>query len=419
MKIISIEIINQKKIRLFNAELDGGNLEVAGETGTGKTTAVSALWDIITKGGDTLTHGETKGHVRVKLGDGSDTYLVAERITTKKTSSITVQKFLGTKAIDVLPKDFEKMISSLSVNPHKIIDMKPTEKIKTLLRAADCDVDLDALDAEIEEAEKERLDAGRAADKSKPVEIPEKTEKVSISELVAQRDAIVAKNDKRKKNYAELDSLYERRGEVCDSIKELEEKLANMNDELSELSTRISGGEVWKKKNPLESTDELTAQIASAEETNERAAVYEQAVKHQADRELLLTIKKEADDKVKELRAQKKAALDAAHWPLDGLCVEDGVITYNGIILDNLGESEQMLVTAAIALGDIEKHPLKVVRIDGIESLSKKDYEKLREIFNGRGIQVLATRVSRNGTEPGEIEIVDGVYDQQKENADG
>jgi hypothetical protein len=161
----------------------------------------------------------------------------------------------------------------------------------------------------------------------------------------------------------------------------------------------------------------IDEQISSAEETNRKAAVYAAYQDGVKKYEELIDAHKEADRKVKELFAKRKAALDSAKWPIEGLTISDGDVYYNGILFDNLGESEQMLVTAAIALGDIEKHDIKIVRMDGVESMSKKDYETLRTLFNERGVQVLSTRVSRGGIEQNEIEIVDGIYTE--ENNDG
>lgn len=410
MKIISLEIENQKAIKCFQLDADGKNIEISGDAGTGKTTAISALWDILTKGKDVLSHGEKKGVIRVAIGDENATYYLAERDTTPSKSTVTISKMLGAKKLPMDLKDFESMISKLSINPHRITQMKPAERIKTLLAAAECDIDLDALDAKISEAEQDRLLSGRAAKASKPVEVPEKTEPVSVSELITKRDAIQKKNQKTQGSLTDLDALIKGRDAVLKGIKILESELADRKAEVEVANARIDKGIKWRKTAVIVSTDDLDEQISSSEEINKLAAVYEQAVKDSENHALLQSMQKEADDTVKALREQKKAALDGITWPLDGISVADGGITYNGVLLENLGESEQMLVTAAIALGDIEKHEIKVVRMDGIESMSKANYESLRDLFNERGVQVLSTRVSRGDVDDNEIVIEDGSY---------
>jgi len=419
-RILSLEIVNNKAIKCFQLDADGKNIEIAGDTGTGKTTAISALWDIISKGKDILTHGEKKGVVRVSIGDEQATYYVAERETTPSKSTVTISKMLGAKALPMDMKDFEAMISKLSVNPHKITQMKPKERIKALLAAADSDVDLEALDAQIESAEQDRLLAGRAAKASKPVEVPEKTEPISVSKLIAERDAVQAKNGKIQRNLDDLKNLKDVQKAGLDELKKAEAQLADLTAAiaeekaiLDERETRIAKGDAWSATVSLVVTAELDAQISSSEEINKLAAVYEQAVKDLENHNMLQSMYKESDDEVKALQQEKKDALNAIEWPLEGLNVSDGAITYKGVLLENLGESEQMLVTAAIAVGDIEKHEIKVVRMDGIESMSKYDYEALRDLFNNRGVQVLSTRVSRGDTEDGEIVISEGTYEHK------
>ena len=415
MKILSIEIVNNKAIKCFQLDCDGKNIEIAGDTGTGKTTAVSALWEILSKGKDTLTHGAKKGHIRVKIGDGSDTFFVAERITTPTTSAITITKHLGTKPLPIDAKDFEDMISSLSVNPHKLNDMKPTEMVKVLLAASDIEIDLDALDSEIAQAEEDRKLAGRAAKASKPVEVPEETTAVVITDLITERDAVQAGNSKIDHHKREFDEICGEHNKLGDEIIKLQEDVKRKLEEQKEYGIRVANGMDWFEKNKHNPTTELDDKISSAEETNRLAAVYEQAKKDHDNHVMLETMHKESDALVKKLRKTKTDALYAAHWPLEGIAYVDGAITFDGMLLDNLGEDDQMLVTGSIAIGDILKHPFKLVRLDGVESMSKKKYEKLKGIYNGHDIQVLSTRVSRGDLDAGEITIVDGVCGEEKD----
>jgi len=68
-----------------------------------------------------------------------------------------------------------------------------------------------------------------------------------------------------------------------------------------------------------------------------------------------------------------------------------------------------MLICGAIAAASIHESPLRVVRLDGVESMSQEDFKKLAELFNKWDVQVLSSRVSRGGDlGDGELEIVDG-----------
>jgi hypothetical protein len=413
MKILELEIQNNKAIRAFIKSLNGNNLEIAGEPGTGKTTAISALWEIMEKCPDALTKGEKSGQIKIKCG-AEDKWLIAERRHTAKTSTVTIFDQDGKK---VSVKDFKTMLSGLAVNPHKIMEMKPTEQTATLLKAASVETDLDALDAEISKAEQERLYAYRNAESKKPGPKPEKTEKVSVGELLKElerRQAINSQNDEKRQELLNTEELIETSDhEIVRIKKQIELLNAELFEEEAVKREHKKRYGVLKKETDnleYEETESIKLKINDAEKTNEKAAEFQSWFVAVSNYKAALREHEAIHATIKELRTKKKSALDSAKWPLDGLSIQDGNIVYNDILLQNLGTSEQMLVTAALAIEDIKRHPLKVVRMDGIESMGKSDYEKLKKLFNKHGIQVLATRVSRGETEPYEIVITEGKY---------
>ena len=406
MKIIALDINNTRKIKAFHLKLDGDNLHIAGKVAEGKTTAISALWDILDKRGDTITHGKRKSAIRIELSDGSKT-IMAERVTTPKTSKVTLT---DEKGGSISIKDFKKMISDLSVNPHKITSMKPTEQVQTLLSAANVPVDIEALDKEITNLEILRLAAHRDMNTLNPGEEPERIEKVSVSELLESKAEAEERNAENERKREKLAALGDHNNNLIATIDRLEKELKEAQESSNNaLNSILKGTEVC---NALidDNVEAIVHEIESAEETNEKAIAHiqwsERAEKHTESQEE--HEKYESDIKAK--KEEKKDALEHAEWPLEGLSIEDGHIMYDGCLMENLGESEQMLVCSALAMKDIKAHPLKIVRLDGIESMGKEHFEQLIKLFNDEDIQVLSTRVSRGDTEPGEIVIVDGEY---------
>ncbi len=417
MKIINIVIDNTKVVRCFHMKLDGKNLHIAGEVSQGKTTAISALWDILEKKGDNITHGEKKGCVRIILaGDGKR--IIAERLTKPSGSTLRITDDDGGK---ITAQDFKGMISALAVNPHKIMDMRGAEQVKTLLSAASVDIDLEKVDKEIADLESERLAAHQKVEALRPGDEPEKAEEVDVSALIKERELDQGTNMKNQKNRDTLDQLKSDRDHLQKSIDQFDQEVKRMNKQVDEgvkqrtaLNKRIEDGEAVCAKLKDVSTKDIDEKIESSSETNAKANVHanwlaksSQFQDAQAEHQMI-------DDSIKEKRSMKAAALETAKWPLEGLAVEDGKVLYKGNLLSNLGESEQMLVCCALAIKDIKSHELKVVRIDGAESMSKEHIVAMVKMFNDEDIQVLSTRVSRGEIEPEEITIVEGVYDDQK-----
>lgn len=424
MQITSIQIVNTGVIECFDVSLNGNNLEMSGGTGTGKTTAITALHDILSKRSDMLRHGEKKGTIAVTLSDGSKT-IYAERRTTPSGSNVTLTAIdEKDKKTSITAADFKKMISDLSVNPHQIMSLKPKAQAETLLKSAKIDINLDETEDRIESLSATRLDLHRKAELLKVGEEPENAEAVDITELIASRDEMQLANTANQKKRDFLDALVsevighqENINEAMDDIKSLNKELIEKEGELNaakakyaELDERIKNGNEAVAALVDANTDEITDQINNSQMTNEKALTHKNWLDQSDRHEKAVEAHRKSDADVRELVEIKNKALESASWPIPGLTIEEGNVIYNDCHLSNLGESEQMLVCAALAIEDIKAHPLKVVRMDGVESMSKDDFVKLQGLFNGEGIQVLSTRVSRNDVEPQEIVIVDGKY---------
>jgi ABC-type cobalamin/Fe3+-siderophores transport system ATPase subunit len=191
--ILLLEIINNRAIKAFKARLNGHHLEVAGKTGTGKTTAVSALWEIMDPGNDRIMHGETKSSLKVILSDG-ESQIHASRDYTPSGSIIKVTKV--SKDMEMIPisaKDFKGMISSLSSNPHEIKVMKDKDRVKLLLESAGIPMEsYEAFDAAISAAALALGEAQSQKKSSAPGDEPPIVEPVSpdfLSKKIAEINA--------------------------------------------------------------------------------------------------------------------------------------------------------------------------------------------------------------------------------------
>ena len=418
MRILRFEIKNDKAITSWIHDANGEHVAISGQTGTGKTTAASALWDIAEKSKDCLTHGEHKGHITVHLGDGK-VDLIATREFTPNSNTIKVERADGTK---VSAADFKAMISVLSENPHRIAEMKPLERVKTLLGAADLgDVDLMKMDEEIAGAERVRLDAGRRAEDFVPGLEPEKAELVDVSAISEELEANHIHNDAIDHDQREIGTIVEKGRLINVDIIQIDERRVNLQKEMDGLTARVA--ELDTQKISLiadykartathdglvpEDNTVLQEQLATATEVNEKATAHKQWKERKKQHNELLEQRECANESVKELREYKKDLLEGAKWPLEGLSIEDGEVMYNEALFDNLGQSEQMLVCAALAIKDILAHELHCVRMDGVESMSEKDFKTLQELFGDHGVQCISTRVARGDVEDGELVITE------------
>jgi len=418
MKIYSINILNNKKIRVFNAKLDGKNLIVAGDPGTGKTTAITGLWNILSKGADQITHGEKKGSISMTLSDGSKT-LICSRVYTKSSSTINIVDSNGEK---LTTKDVDAMLSDLAVNPHKIAEMKPKERVDTLLKSAGIDKELEELEKAIADAEQDRLYQYRAKDKLTPGDEPEKANRINASDIIVKIEKAQAHNKEIEDANDKYQALKDRKAGHDEDITRMEKEIKRMEDEIEKLRQEIKtsnativniddGMQKIRKEyadKELEDVDSLKAELDGIEEANQAADRYREWDRRNTEYQEAVEKHKIADQAVKDLQDKKKALLDDVKFPLEGLTIQDGDLYYKECLFENLGTSEQMLVCAALAKEQVGE--IRVVRMDGIEAMGKADFEKMKKLFNDADIQILASRVSRGDVEPDEVTIEEGIY---------
>ena len=408
LKILQVEITNYKRLGAFMVELDGGNLAVAGSTDQGKTTAISALWELLNVASDPIKRGEKKARIKILLGNGSEN-VVAERTVTASTSKISVhvEDLAGEKTRKITAKEFKTWFSGLAVNPHNIMKMKPTEQIKTLISAAHLPegFDLDALDLEIKNAETARAETDtvrkRLQAKLKDAE-PEQVKRVDPAELITKIQRGGELNLDRASIQADQENFPVH-------IRNQELAIENARAIIAETQKKLEAGRVWLQENPEVNTDALQAELDNLTVTNQKADKWDDWILDQDELAELDAEYNEKNDRVKKYREIRKNSLDAARWPLAGITIQDGEIHYNGLPLSQSGTSKQMLICGSIAAAAIHKSPLRIVRMDGVESMSQADFQAMAELFNKWGVQVLSSRVSRGGDiEDGELEIVDG-----------
>ena len=181
-------------------------------------------------------------------------------------------------------------------------------------------------------------------------------------------------------------------------------------------AVQITGVNVIKEisNSVKKDTCEIELKIKQAEENNNLEYQYNQWRKRKNEYDFAKREYDNLDMAVKEIDGKKKKAVSEAKWPLKNISVENGHIVYGGCLLSNCGTSKQLLVCGAIAANGFKENELKVVRLDGIESMSKEDFEVLVKIFNEKGVQVLSSRVSRDNIEENEITIEEGVFTDKR-----
>jgi DNA repair exonuclease SbcCD ATPase subunit len=391
MKIFSVNVQNYKSLKSFNLELDGKSLVVAGPTGSGKTTAISTLWDIIEKVGEPVTHGKRKGFISLTLQAGGKK-IFARREFTEKTNTISILTSEGQK---ISAAEFKSWIHAQSVDPHKILDLGPQEQVKVLLSTAILPegINLDELDRRKVELDKSWKGVSFRKKSFGIPEPVEPAEPVLIEELQGELENINADINTKNELAKDIAELNKTDANIAIRIAHLKAELLTFEKQLVVNGCAVRDLQSKYDAFPTRSQDDIKAKVATAMETNQKAKEYQDyinATKKIAgfDEELDLI-----NVELNTINEVKRDALERAVWPMPGVSIRDDSIYLNGTLLENCGTSERMLVAAVLVGHAVAKSPVKIVRMDGIESMSQKDFSVMLGVFDKLGVQVLASKV--------------------------
>lgn len=401
-KITSLEFDDVKRIRAVRLEpTENGLTVIGGKNGQGKTSVLDAIaWAL---GGEKFrpTAAMREGsavppHLKVKLSNG----IIVER--SGKNSDLKVTDETGTKGGQQLLNAF---ITSFALDLPRFMESSPKDKAGVLLKIIGVGDKLTEYDVQESKLYNRRLEIGRIAEQKAKFaaempyfdEAPE--EPVSVSELIAQQQEILARNgdnQAKRQNAAELKAKAEQQKQRLMMLEEQMNTLKAQHDELfTEFAATRQDAET-AERSAAELTDESTAEleesIRCAEETNAKVRSNLDKARAQEDADRYKSEYDELTAEIEQVRSDRKALLDGAELPLPGLSVDGGELTYNGRKWDCMSASEQLRAAAAIVR---KLNPeCGFVLMDKLEQMDTETLREFGQWLEDEGLQVIATRVS-------------------------
>ena len=393
--INKLEIENVKRVKAVKLEPSATGLTiVGGNNNQGKTSVLDAIaWAL---GGNKYKPSQAQREgstippsLKITLSNG----LIVER--SGKNSTLKVIDPSGNKAGQNLLDSF---VEELAINLPKFMEQTSKEKAKTLLQIIGVGPQLVELEMQEKAKYDERHTIGVIADqkekfaKEQPYYPDAPKELVSISELIQQQQAILAKNGenaRKRQNLAKIKTDYEF---ASADVQRLERDLEE---------ARLKEQALWKdyeiaQKDTQdlidESTQEIEASIANIEQINLKVRANFDKDKAEEDAKSYREQYKELDNVIAEIRKQKTDLLTNADLPLPGLSVDDGELLYLGQRWDNMSGSQQLQVATAIVRK--LKPECGFVLIDKLEQMDQLTLQEFGAWIEQEGLQAIATRVS-------------------------
>ena len=395
IKITSLEAENVKRVRAVQLHPSATGLTIiGGNNNQGKTSLLDTIaWAL---GGDRFRpsmatrEGSTiPPHIKVTLSNG----LIVER--RGKNSDLKVIDPSGSKAGQQLLNAF---IEQLALDLPRFMQASDREKADTLLRIIGVGEQLAALERKEQEQYNERLAIGRIADqkakyaKEQPYWPDAPDELISASDLIRQQQAILARNGENQSKRAMASLLDQQVSTLTARVDELHRQLQTAEDELIAKMADLATARKTAEQLVDESTEELERSIADIETINAKVRDNLNREKAEEDARAYQQQYDSLTAEIEQLREDKRALLDGAKLPMEGLGVADGALTYHGQKWDNMSGSEQLRVATAIVR--CLKPQCGFVLLDKLEQMDLGTLREFGAWLESEGLQAIATRVS-------------------------
>ncbi|HPN39585.1 MAG TPA: AAA family ATPase [Melioribacteraceae bacterium] len=398
-KIIELKINNVKNVKAIDITPNDVNV-IAGKNGAGKSSVLDAIaWGIAGKKGleDTpllIRNGENKASVQIVLDD-----IIIRRTATESGERLEVLDKDGNKQA-APQKILDKLFTTISFDPIKFKDMKPSEQIKILFDSVSPDVTFEELESMKKSYYDERTSLNRDVKKFE----------LAIGDTVYTEDELnmpipsagdliarISESQEIARQNAEIENKYRI---VADKYKSVKAQIEALQIQLEELKTE---GRKLKEQceslpnpEPIEPLKEDLSKIEQLQNTYRKIQDYKNNIAN------LETAKKESANctsKINEIEQKKLSILEAAKLPIKGLTFGDEGLYYKGVPFTQCCTSDKLMISTVISC--VLNPKLNVILIRDGSLLDDDNFNQIQKIAKYYDVQVWIEKVVNDltGTE--------------------
>jgi DNA repair exonuclease SbcCD ATPase subunit len=414
--VVRLDISNVKRLSAVHITPGGDMVIIGGRNAQGKSSVLDSIMMALVGGKSVpdrpIHDGAKSGEVTVETQD----LIITRRFTPSGGSLKVAHKAWQGAEIKKPQAMLDKLFNGIAFDPLNFAQQKRKEQGETL--RALVGLDFSDLDDRRTSIYSNRSEVNRKIKElsgwlSTTVLHPDVPgEEVSVTELMAELDAVEKNKDERGSQQQIVNELRAQRVARRQDIERteaeiarLQSDLARMKQSIDDISARIMSEEQSLSTMPECDDSDVRAKIAGLDETNRK--VRENA-KFRAVETELADYQSKSDgmtDEIKRLDEQRVQRIASVSMPVDGLAFdEDGTVTYNGFPLEQASSAETLRVSVAIAVALNPAMPVMLVREGAF--LDRDSLRLLGELAEENGAQVWVERVTDD--DPGAIIIEDG-----------
>ena len=405
--LTKVDVVNVMACKAFHWE--GGKwglVSIKGDNGAGKSSALKGLIaclagkramppEILREGAQSW-----RSEVVLQTLDGTETLTVIAGGKKGGAPSVRVLDGEG-RAIAAPQSVLDSIVSGEQLDPLKLLQAKPAEQQKMLLRAMGCGFDLDKWTVERKQVYDERTEVNRrlkavelqAAGLMDRAEATAKSKAVvpDSAEIAARMQAAIQHNgdiDAMETNIGMKDGQIVQQQSIIRSLKlqlkKAEDSLHQMEDARESMALDLA---------EMEPVDDVAlreeyAGVQQAGAARERA---KSALARWADADLLGAESEELTRGLALMDAEREDALKGLELPVEGLQFTDAGLLYQGFTLQQTATGDALTVAVGLAAG-LQPH-LRLVCIDEGSVLDKAHWATLGRISEEQKLNIVVLAV--------------------------
>ncbi|MBP2656236.1 MAG: family ATPase [Firmicutes bacterium] len=427
MKIVKLQAENFKRLKAVEIVPSKRIVEITGKCEQGKTTILDAIQAALcgVKPEEPIRAGKDKAKIVVDLDDKIVTRTFTASGGALKVESKDGAKYPSPQAL------LDKLVGKIAFNPLEFAKADSKKQVDMLLHVVDIKVDqnklkdisgvvvtpmpnpLDMLNAAFKTVYENRTAVNRQLDAAQKVldSMPEveKVDPVLLTELVAEKERLETINrdnqsqiDAASQQNKKVHSIALERDAIALEIESIESNLAEAKKRLAVKTKEHDSAEKERVQMQVivngikfEDLTDINTRISKADETNHKAQQYQQRTLKQSE---VNSVKADADAltaKLQKIKDYKSEIIKNTKFPVQGLDFANGGVIYNGHPFSQASGAQKMRV--GLGIGMAANPELRVVMIDGYESLDSDQRRIVEEMAAEHDFQVWTTSVDSSG----------------------
>lgn len=422
MRIIQLCSENVKRLRAVEITPSGHIVTIAGKNAQGKSSILDSIYYALAGAGNIpaqpIRKGEKKARIRLCLGGEQE--LIVERRFTESGSTLIVENAQGAR-FQSPQKMLDALLGELSFDPLAFARMKPRDQYDELRRIVKLDINIDDLDGQ------NRADFGTRTEINRDVKAKRaQAEAITVTEGLPETAVDESDLLDRITNASEKNTLIEqRRARRQQAARDVQAKRDHAATKRAEAARLIQEAEALETAADslqqelsvaptlpeLVDVTDLRAQLDQAKMVNQQIAQRDRRIALEREAAALEAQSQNFTEQMEAREKIKADAIAAASMPVPGLGFGDGVVTYNGIPLEQASTAEQLRVSVAIAMAANPR--LRVIRIQDGSLLDENSLSAIADMAKAGDYQVWVETVRTDGKvgiviEDGAVVAVDG-----------